>query len=320
MPNCKTVSHPMNRRGFIKRTAIGGSLALVGGFPFEGLAGERKQKITILHTNDVHSRLEAFPMDGSRNEGQGGVAARAALIEKVRREEPHVLLLDAGDIFQGTPYFNMYKGEPEIKALSMMGYDAVTMGNHDFDAGVEGFAKQLPHANFSVVVANYDFTGTALEHKTKPFITLKKGGVKVGIFGLGIKLVGLVSEYAFGNTKYNDPIVTAKLISEQLKKKEKCDMVICLSHLGYEYDTNKVSDKVIAAETEFIDLIIGGHTHTFLDEPAIVRNKTGNEVAINQVGWAGLRLGRIDYELNSTKSSKISNSQSVIVTKQTRVG
>lgn len=309
----------LNRRDFLKKTATGAGLAMLGGFPLESLAGERKQKLTILHTNDVHSRLEAFPMDGGKYEGQGGVAARSALINKIRAEETHVLLLDAGDIFQGTPYFNLYQGEPEIKALSMMGYDAVTMGNHDFDAGVEGFAKQLPHANFPVVNGNYDFTSTELEGKIKPYTTIKRGALKIGIFGLGIELKGLVSDNSFGNTKYNDPIPVAKSISERLRKSEKCDIVICLSHLGYEYDGPKVSDKVIAAETEHIDLIIGGHTHTFLDVPTPVRNKAGREILINQVGWAGLRLGRIDYEFDSKKNSRISNAQSVVVTKQTRV-
>lgn len=308
----------LNRRSFIKKAAIGGALAMAGGFPFEALAADKTKKITILHTNDVHSRLEAFPMDGGKFEGQGGVAARAALIAQIRKEQENIILLDAGDIFQGTPYFNMYKGEPEIKALTMMGYDAVTMGNHDFDAGVEGFARQLPHANFPVLTANYDFTNTPLEGKTKPYTTIQKGGVKVGIFGLGVELDGLVSSNYYGNTKYIDPIPVARRLSEQLKKQEKCDLVICLSHLGYEYDNNKVSDKVIARETEFVDLIIGGHTHTFLDVPTPIRNANGREVLINQVGWAGLRLGQVNYEFGTGKTTKISSAQSVIGTKQTR--
>ena len=174
-----------------------------------------------------------------------------------------MLLLDAGDIFQGTPYFNMYKGEPEIKAMSMMGYDACTMGNHDFDAGVAGFARQLPHARFPVLVANYDFTGTEMEGRTKPYTTIQKGDIRIGVFGIGIQLKGLVPEDAYGKTQYIEPIQTANSVAHHLKKNEKCDMVICLSHLGYDYDYNKVSDKVLAKESEGIDLIIGGHTHTF---------------------------------------------------------
>lgn len=308
----------LNRRAFIRKAAIGSGLALAGGFPFESFAGEETRKLTILHTNDTHSRLEPFPMDGGKFEGQGGVAARATIIKEIRREQENVLLLDAGDIFQGTPYFNMYKGEPEIKALSMMGYDAVTMGNHDFDAGVEGFARQMVHAKFAVVTANYDFTDTPLEGKTQPYTVIKRGGMKVGIFGLGIELNGLVSDNYSGNTKYEDPIPVAKRISEQLKRKENCDLVICLSHLGYEYDSNKISDKTIAAESEYIDLIIGGHTHTFLDVPTPVKNKAGREIHINQAGWAGVRLGRIDYEISGKKNLQISNPQSVIAIKQTR--
>lgn len=306
-----------SRRDFLKKAGVGGGLLLAGQFPFQALAGQQGSKLTILHTNDVHSRLEPFPMDGGKFEGQGGIAARAALIEQIRKEEEHVLLLDAGDIFQGTPYFNLYKGEPEIKAMSMLGYDAVTMGNHDFDAGVEGFARQLPHAGFPVLVANYDFTDTVLEGKTKPYTTFNRGGIKIGVFGLGIQLKGLVPEDAYGKTKYLEPVQIARSVSERLKKREKCDMVICLSHLGYEYEYSKVSDKILAKETDNIDLIIGGHTHTFLDEPTVMTNRSGREVVINQVGWAGLRLGRLDYHFSHKKNTKLTKSHSVIVEKQT---
>ncbi len=156
-PKLEKESAMQNRRSFIKHGVLGGGLLAGGAFPFSAFAAGTSTRITVLHTNDVHSRLDPFPMDGTKFQGLGGVAARAALVQKIRSEEEHVLLLDAGDIFQGTPYFNLYKGEPEIKAMSMLGYDAVTMGNHDFDAGVEGFALQLQHANFPVLVANYDF-------------------------------------------------------------------------------------------------------------------------------------------------------------------
>lgn len=307
----------LNRRSFIKKSALGGTLLMAGGFPFQSFAGSHLQRLTILHTNDVHSRLEAFPMDGSKYEGQGGVATRAALINKIRKEEQHVLLLDAGDIFQGTPYFNLYKGEPEIKAMAMMGYEAVTMGNHDFDAGIEGFAKQLPHANFPILTANYDFTGTVLEGKTQPYTTIKKGAIKIGIFGLGIQLKGLVPDDAYGATKYIEPIQIANSTADKLRRKEKCDMVICLSHLGYDYNYKKVSDLVLAKETENIDLIIGGHTHTFLNKPTIMKNRKNKDVVVNQVGWAGLRLGRLDYTFDTKKTSSLSNAQSVIIHKET---
>lgn len=308
----------LSRRDFLRKSAIGGGLMLAGAFPYEAFAGPRKTtKLTILHTNDVHSRLEPFGADAGKYAGQGGVAQRAALIDAIRAEEEQVLLLDAGDIFQGTPYFNLYKGEPEIKAMSAMGYDAATMGNHDFDAGVEGFAKQLPHATFPIVVANYDFTRTPLDGKTIPYTVIRKGDIKVGVFGLGIQLRGLVPDDAYGNTQYVEPLRMAQNTADRLRQREHCDLVICLSHLGYDYDSRKVSDKVLAKETSGIDLIIGGHTHTFLERPTVMKNKNGKEVIINQVGWAGLRLGRIDFAFDHKKNASFSKAHSVVVGKQT---
>ncbi len=278
------------------------------------------KKLTILHTNDVHSRLEAFPMDGSRNQGLGGVAARAELIKQIRSEEEHVLLLDAGDIFQGTPFFNVYKGEPEMRAMAAMNYDAVTMGNHDFDAGLENFATKLQLANFPVLLCNYDFTDTPMEGKYQPYKIIKKGKLKIGITGVGIEMKGLVPDNLAGNTKYLDPIVSINRVAADLKKNKGCDMVICLSHLGYKYkeDEARVSDIVLAKETEHVDLIIGGHTHTFLDEPTLLKNKLGSDVLVNQVGWAGIVLGRLDFEFSKMKNNKLSKSHTVVVGKKTR--
>lgn len=307
-----------SRRSFLRQTAaLGSGLLLAGGLPLDVLAAGKESRLTILHTNDVHSRLDPFPMDGSKYQGLGGVAARAALIEQIRKETEHVLLFDAGDIFQGTPYFNLYKGEPEIKAMSMMGYDACTMGNHDFDAGVEGFARQLPHARFPVLTANYNFDHTELEGKTQPYQVFRKGDLKIGVFGLGIQLWGLVPKEAYGKTKYLDPLPIAQALSEQLKKKKGCDLVVCLSHLGYQYSGNKISDCILARETEHIDLIIGGHTHTFLDQPTLIKNKAGRDVIVNQVGWAGIRLGKLDFTFDSKKNTKLTNAQTVILGKQT---
>ena len=303
------------RRSFFKKMAIGGGLLSLNSFPFQALAAASEFTLTILHTNDTHSRLEPFSLDDKKFPGQGGIVARATAIEEIRKSQKHVLLLDAGDIFQGTPYFNEYKGEPEMKAMSMMGYDCATMGNHDFDLGVEGFLKQMPHANFPFVVSNYDFGKSALNKKIKRYITVNKGPLKIGIFGLGVQLYGLVPKENYQGIWYNDPIATAIDVVEELRKKEKCDMVICLSHLGFEYEGKKVSDKVLAANTQGIDLIIGGHTHTFLDEPVMVNNRLGKPVMINQVGWAGLRLGRIDFVFSHKKVIKNSKANTVILTK-----
>jgi 5'-nucleotidase len=302
----------LSRRRFIKEAALTTG-ALLSSATIPLLAEEQVHKLTILHTNDVHSRLDPFPLDGGWYPGLGGIAARAQLIEKIRSVEEHVLLFDAGDIFQGTPYFNVYKGEPEIKAMSKMLYDASTMGNHDFDAGVENFAHQLQHANFPIVIANYDFSHTEMHDKYKPYTIFNKGNIKVGVFGIGIELQGLVPEKLYGNTVYLDPIIRANEVADYLKNKERCDMVICLSHLGYKYDDNKVSDVTLAKSSYYIDLIIGGHTHTFLDAPMAYKNLKNKEVLVNQVGWAGINLGRIDYTFNASKNFNVADTNTVVI-------
>jgi 5'-nucleotidase len=303
----------INRRKFIKHTAIAGSALLASTLVTkEAHAEVANNRLTILHTNDVHSRLEPFPMDGGRNQGMGGVAARAALIASIRKETEHVLLLDAGDIFQGTPYFNMYQGEPEMKAMTMMGYDAATMGNHDFDGGIENFATQLQHANFPILICNYDFSNTPLENKTAPYKIFQKGKIKIGILGLGIELEGLVPQNLYGKTIYQDPILAANKTAAILKK-QGCDLIICLSHLGDKYDDGKISDEILAKETENIDLILGGHTHRFFEIPRKYTNKKQNEVLVNQVGWAGIQLGRIDYDFSLYSAGKGVASKSISI-------
>jgi len=308
------------RRQFLQQAtlAAGAIVASNNLFAAEGDAND-VAKLTILHTNDVHSRLEPFPMDGSRNQGLGGVAARAALIEKIRAEQENVLLLDAGDIFQGTPYFNIYKGEPEIKAMAAMKYDAATMGNHDFDGGLENFATQLQYANFPLLICNYGFTNTPMEFKYEPYKIFKKGKLKIGVTGVGIEMKGLVPDNLYGNTQYLDPIENVNKVAASLKKDKGCDMVICLSHLGYTYkdDERKLGDLSFAKETENVDLIIGGHTHTFLDAPVSAKNKKGDDVIINQVGWAGIILGRLDFEFSRQKKRNLAKSHTVVIGKKT---
>lgn len=308
----------IDRRKFVKQTAwAGGALIVSSVLPNNLFAENEFDRLTILHTNDVHSRLEPFPMDGSKNAGLGGVAARAELINEIRKETENVLLLDAGDIFQGTPYFNLYKGEPEIKAMSMMQYDAATMGNHDFDAGIENFATQIKHANFPILICNYNFTNTAMEYKFSPYKIYQKGKIKVGVFGVGIELKGLVAENLFGKTVYEEPIEKANQTAGYLKKNN-CDMIICLSHLGDKYNDNKVSDEILAKQCYDIDLIIGGHTHRFFDSPKIYRNKKGGDTVVNQVGWGGIQLGRLDYSFVRTSKKKNFESHSFVIGKKIR--
>lgn len=305
----------MNRRHFIQTFGSGALLASAGTFPLQALAAhEEIIKLTILHTNDVHSRIEPFPMDGSRLQGLGGAARRSALIHAVREQEKNILLLDAGDIFQGTPYFNVYGGELEMKLMTEMGYDAATIGNHDFDAGLEGLNKQLPNAKFPLINCNYDFKNTVLQSKVIPYQIFKKGPLKIGVLGVGIELEGLVAKAMYGDTQYLNPIENANKNAAILKHDKKCDFVICLSHLGYKYNENKVSDITLAKNSRDIDLIIGGHTHTFLDAPSVEKNLNGKEVIINQVGWAGVVLGRLDVFFERNRKGKCVNCQNILIT------
>lgn len=293
----------MKRQEFIRSSfAVAGGLIL----STELLAkapSEKLLKLTVLHTNDTHSNIDPFPSNHAKYPGLGGVAKRYELVEKVREEEEHVLLLDAGDIFQGTPYFNKYNGLLEMKLMTQLGYDAATMGNHDFDIGLEGFLRARQYAEFPFVCSNYDFSDTILQSETKPYQIIQKGKIKVGIFGLGVELKGLVPDTKYGNTRYLDPVEVANKQAALLKK-EGCDLVICLSHLGYEYQSEKISDVQLAAKTQNIHLIIGGHTHTFLDRPTELTNAIGETVLVNQVGWAGVNVGRIDFTFEKQVRSK----------------
>ncbi|WP_291129070.1 bifunctional metallophosphatase/5'-nucleotidase [Flavobacterium sp. UBA7682] len=294
----------MKRRDFIQKTAASSALLSLGGLSLSSFKTLNTKHLTVLHTNDVHSYIDPFPANHPKNPNMGGVARRAALIENIRRENPNVLLLDAGDIFQGTPYFNYYGGELEFKLMSMMKYDLATIGNHDFDNGIDGLYAQLPNANFEFVSANYDFKNTVMNGQVKPYKIFNKDGIKVGVFGLGISLEGLVDKKNYKETVYNDPLTVAQDMSRILKQEQKCDLVICLSHIGYQYknEPDKICDTKLATLTKDIDLIIGGHTHTFLDKPTVLKNAEGKDVLVNQVGCYGINLGRIDFYLEDSKS------------------
>jgi len=305
----------MERREFIRQAIAGTAFVSLGSLGLQSFKSISKSiKITILHTNDVHSHIDAFGAENKEYANKGGVARRASLIETIRNENPNTLVLDAGDIFQGTPYFNYYGGELEFKLMSKLKYDAATIGNHDFDNGIDGLYAQLPHAKFQFITANYDFSNTIMDTHTKPYKIFIKDGIKIGVFGLGIELNGIVNSSLFKETKYLDPIEISQDMSRSLKTDEGCDLVICLSHLGYYYknNPNKISDLILAKSTKDIDLIIGGHTHTFLPKPTIVKNAIDKNLLVNQVGCYGLNLGRIDFYFDS-ENNKSANGTSIIV-------
>jgi 5'-nucleotidase len=304
-----------NRRDFLKYTL--GSAAAIYGLSSNAqtdiLLEKGFTKLTILYTNDQHSRIEPFPENDAKYAGEGGFAKRSSAIERIRSEDKHVLVLDAGDIFQGTPYFNYFHGEIEYKLMSLMGYDAVTFGNHDFDMGCKNIATQMPHATFDFINCNYNFDDTELSKNKKisPYKIYKKGHLKIGVLGVGIDLENLVEQKNIKGIIYNDPILNANKIASILKNDEKCDYVVCLSHLGYRYDTNKISDILLAEKTKNIDLIIGGHTHTFLENPQVILNSESKEVQITQVGWAGIWLGKIEVFFASHNKKKLQNNKNI---------
>lgn len=301
----------MKRRAFIQQTAAASALVSLSGFGLQSFSTASK-KITILHTNDVHSHVDPFGPEDGKNANRGGVARRASLIESYRKENPHTLLFDAGDIFQGTPYFNYYGGEIEFKLMSMMKYDAATIGNHDFDNGIDGLYAQLPHAKFDFICSNYDFSNTVMNTHTKPYKTYTVDGIKIGVFGVGVELDGLVDKNLYKETVYLDPIEIAQDMTRVLKEEQHCDLIICLSHIGYHYDSDKVCDLTLAKATKNIDLIIGGHTHTFLPKPTIVKNSEGKNTLVNQVGCYGINLGKIDFYFDSDKN-KSANGVTILV-------
>lgn len=294
----------MKRRDFLTNTAATSALIGLGGLGLNSCSSFNSRHVTILHTNDVHSHIDPFPSTHSSYANLGGVARRATLVDNIRNENPNTLLFDAGDIFQGTPYFNFYGGELEFKLMSKLNYDAATIGNHDFDNGVDGLLAQVPHAKFELLSANYDFTNTVMEGFVKPFKIYMVDGIKIGVYGIGIALDGLVTKRLYKETKYLNPFEIALDMERNLKEEENCDLVICLSHLGYDYDRpERPSDTQLAQSTHYTNLIIGGHTHTFLDKPDVRINKNGDSVLVNQVGAFGINLGRIDFYFDGKKNT-----------------
>ena len=284
-----------NRREFLKIMATGSAATIAS--PLYA-RNDDWVKLTILHTNDMHSRIDPFPENNPKYAGLGGFARLSGKINSIREEEENTLLLDAGDIFQGTPYFNLFGGELEFKLMSKMGYFASTIGNHDLDNGIDGLVDKLEFAKFQFINCNYDLSQTRLKEHVVPYKIKDIKGIRIGILGVGIELEGLVDKKNYGDIIYNDPITNSQKIAAYLKEEKKCDLVICLSHLGYSYEDERISDLDLARENKHIDLIIGGHTHTFFKEPLWIKSKFKKSTLINQVGWAGIELGKIDFHIH----------------------
>ena len=302
----------INRRNFLTGSlAIGSALALHRGFGFltngvaEASLSTAGTVLTILHTNDTHSQIDPLPPN-DKNAGRGGVARRATLVKKIRRENPNTLLLDSGDVLQGTPYFNFFKGEVEYKAMSAIGYDAGTLGNHEFDNGVASLAAALKFANFDIVSSNYDVKGTPLEGLVKPYVVKTVAGIRVGLLGLGISPVALIEPTSFKGIIYLDPVIAARDTVKILREKESCSLVVCMSHLGLleRPRPGSVGDVQLASQVDGIDFIAGGHTHTFMEKPVMQAQPCGKQTMIFQVGKSGIYVGRVDFTFRNAKVAK----------------
>ena len=307
----------ITRRRFLKASLAGGALVTSPrsafplltmptwsaiSAPLLAVANDEKL-ITILHTNDTHSQIDPLAANDRLYPDKGGVARRATLVKRVRQENPNTLLIDAGDVFQGTPYFNFYKGEVEYKSMSLIGYDVVTLGNHDFDNGVDALAAAMKFANFAFVSSNYDVRGTPLESRVKPYVVRVINGVRVGLMGLGISPDNLITPENFKGVKYNDPVKAAREVVKALRERERCTLVVGMSHLGY-YPTPKgdeIGDTQVAAQVDGIDFIASGHTHTFMKQPVLTKTPSGGDTIVFQVGRSGIYVGRVDLKIRAGK-------------------
>ena len=263
---------------------------------FSVVAVAQKKQLVILHTNDTHSCI--MPLNPNLADtalaGRGGFLRRMALIEDERAKTPGLLLIDSGDFSQGSPYYNFYKGEVEVELMNRMGYDVATIGNHEFDFGLENMARIFRMAKFPIVCANYDFTGTSVEGLVKPYTIIKRNGLKIGLFGLSPQPKGLVDTTKFVGVKYLDPVETARRMAALLKMK-RCDVIICVSHLGWEDE--ELTDQMLVPATRDIDIVLGGHSHTYMKTLRYVKNVDGKDVPVDQNGKHGIWIGRIVLDL-----------------------
>jgi 5'-nucleotidase len=295
----------LNRKRFLQQMATITAGALLPadaiGQLLQGDANHRKSverlELLLLHTNDLHSRIEPFPANHPLA-GKGGIANLATLIQQQKQQNPNVLLLDCGDVFQGTPYFNLFGGALEYQWMQNMGYHATTMGNHDFDNGIDHLANMLEkNPGIAMLNCNYDLSKTRLKNLVKPYKLVKMGGKTIGITGVGISPENLILDRMIPGLVYQEPVVALQKTVDYLRNEAHCDAVFVISHLGYSYDTDKIDDLKLAAQTHGITAIVGGHTHTFLDKATEVKNAVQQTVLVNQAGWGGLMLGQLRFSI-----------------------
>ena len=262
---------------------------------------QKQRQLLILHTNDTHSCIMPLSeqLADTMLAGRGGFLRRIAMLNEERKKNPDLLYFDSGDFSQGSPYYTLFKGDVEIGLMNQMGIDASTIGNHEFDFGLENMARIFRMANFPILCSNYDFTGTELEGLVKPYTIIKRKGVKIGVFALDPQMEGLVSEKNYGKIRYLDPATCANKMVQLLKKQKKCDLVICISHLGWDETPQEQRagraecDNSAIAKTRGIDLVLGGHSHTYFEELHYITDLDGRQVPVDQNGKHAIYIGRM---------------------------
>lgn len=259
---------------------------------------KKHKQLTILHTNDTHSTIMplSVQLPDTMKAGRAGFLRRIAMLQEERRKDPELLYFDSGDFFQGSAYFTMFKGDVEIGLMNQMGLDAVTIGNHEFDFGLDVMAHCFRQATFPIVCANYDFTGTPCEGLVKPYVILHRRGLKIGVFGLSPKMEGLVAAKNCQGVKYLDPAQVALETATMLKRREKCDLVICISHLGWSSNRGQ-DDQYMIKGSRDIDLVLGGHTHTYFEGLEYEQNLDGKPVPVDQNGKHAIFVGKLVVDM-----------------------
>ncbi len=261
---------------------------------FTAVGAYAQKHLEVLHTNDTHSCI--MPLNPNLADtavaGRGGFLRRVAMIKEERAKNPDLLLIDSGDFSQGSPFYTMFKGDVEVGLMNLMGYDAVTIGNHEFDFGLENMARIFKMAKFPVVCANYDFTGTCVEGLVKPYVIIKRNGLKIGLFGLSPQLEGLVDLSKCKGVTYLDPVEVGNRVAAKLKHDKKCDVVICVSHLGW-LRPDEMGDQKLLASSKDIDLVLGGHSHSYFKDLRYVNNADGKAVPVDQNGKNAMYVGKL---------------------------
>lgn len=257
------------------------------------VSAKGKKELTILHTNDTHSCI--MPLSENLADtmlaGRGGFLRRISMLREERKNNPDLLYFDSGDFSQGSPYYTLYKGDVEVGLMNMMGIDASTIGNHEFDFGIDNMVRLFKMANFPILCSNYDFSGTPLQGVVKPYTIIKRKGIKIGVFALNPELEGLVSEKNYTGVKFLDPAKVANEMASLLKKEKKCDVVVCISHLGWTDDS--YSDQNVFSKTRGVDLVLGGHSHTYFDSLRYIKDLDGKEIPVDQNGKHGIFIGKL---------------------------